>query len=187
MGSLDSNGIYQYDSNDQVAPLATLLNLGQSATSAALVQTKEDVLLEMNSLPVPVTATGASSNTITAHSWANLPGGNVLVTMTLAKPAWVELTANCVAVVPHNGDLRVAIDVYGATTIGPDSPTPASGGWFHNKSGGEIIEAREFSKKARLNAGVNNIRIRAQIAAGSQTCKVEYPYIQVSPFRWVSA
>lgn len=44
MGTLDGNGIYIYDTDDQVAPLQTLLNLGQSATSQALTEAKQDVI-----------------------------------------------------------------------------------------------------------------------------------------------
>lgn len=47
MGSLNSRGIYIYDVNDSVAPIHELLNLGQSATSAALDEVKQEIIDEM--------------------------------------------------------------------------------------------------------------------------------------------
>src|SRR5690606_437962 len=47
MGAIDENGVYIYDTNDQVAPLATLLNLGQSSISQAFTQQREDIIEEL--------------------------------------------------------------------------------------------------------------------------------------------
>lgn len=47
MGSLNSRGIYIYDVNDSVTPIHALLNLGQSATSAALDEVKQEVIDEL--------------------------------------------------------------------------------------------------------------------------------------------
>lgn len=47
MGSLNSRGIYIYDVNDRVTPIHELLNLGQSATSAALDELKQEIIDEM--------------------------------------------------------------------------------------------------------------------------------------------
>lgn len=43
MGTIDANGVFQYDNTDHVVPLATFMNLGQQSVSDAMEDLRTDV------------------------------------------------------------------------------------------------------------------------------------------------
>lgn len=43
MGTLDANGVWQYDDNDHMIPMSAYMNLGQASISAALEDLRDDV------------------------------------------------------------------------------------------------------------------------------------------------
>lgn len=73
MGTLDSNGVWRYDNNDSVTPLATFMNLGQISISDALAELRADLVAQFT---IPDTGwvplTGINS-TVTAQTGANAP------------------------------------------------------------------------------------------------------------------
>ena len=170
---------------DNVTPLAGLFAPLAASVQAALTSLREDAVLP--ELPAPKSEKGADVQGITATAWADLPNMPT-INFNVERPMWVQINLGA-WVVATAGTTRISLRVTGATTLG-ETQVEVGG---DNATWGQILFSdasavtRQCSstKIVRLNAGSNNITVRAY-RQGTGTNQSNYTTLQVSPIRWAS-
>ena len=139
-------------------------------------------------MPSPVTASGASSNTITATSWADIPSTSVTLNITLparmrvsvAFSAWMSLVAGTTS-----SDLRCdwkCVDSSGTVVRGE-----ADSGWgailYQSVAVGAptLVTSRASNVMVDLNAGTYTFTLRAYRSGSGGTMNLNYPRLEVFP------
>lgn len=169
---------------DPIAPLQTWFQTLASSTQTALTNLRNQVTSA--ELPDPISGDGAAQQSVTATAWADLPNGPSL-TLTLPQACWVQITIGA-WVIATQSDIRASSRVSGATTLG-ETQLEVGG---PTTSWGQVLfaDATSATRQAsgarivRLNAGVNNFKMRAYKSGGSGLNMVNYSTLQVSPIRW---
>ena len=64
MGTLDPNGIWEYDNTDHVVPLATFMNLGQNSVSDAMADLRTDLTPDNDQYDVGISGGPTDDDTI---------------------------------------------------------------------------------------------------------------------------
>lgn len=147
----------------------------------------------LGALPAPISVAGASTNTITASTWADLPGGTVSATMVVTAKmrlnfsfsAWLSLVAGSTS-----GDLRVdwrCVDA-SSTVIRAE----ADAGWgailyqSAAASAATLVTSRASSVMLDLNPGTYTFTLRAYKTGGTGgTFSCNYPRIDLFPVCWL--
>lgn len=144
-------------------------------------------------LPNPVSAAGASSNTITATAWADIPGTSVTATLVVPAKmrlnfsfsAWLSMVAGSTS-----GDLRV--DWTCVNGSGTTIRAEADSGWgailyqSAAASGPTLVTSRASSVMLDLNPGTYTFTLRAYKTGGTGgTFACNYPRIDLFPVCWL--
>lgn len=144
-------------------------------------------------LPNPVIQAGASSNTITASAWADIPGTSVVATLVVPSKmrvaftfsAWLSLVAGSTS-----GDLRV--DWKCVNGAGTAIRNEADSGWgailyqSAAASAPTLVTSRAATVLLDLNAGTYTFTLRAYKTGGSGgTFNCNYPRIELFPVCWL--
>jgi len=132
-------------------------------------------------LPEPLIMVGPAVNVVTASAWGTVVPGTSSVSLTLARPAWVEVSTNAWISAP-TGDVRAGVAVSGATVEAANEMGGVvawgSAMWVTN-----AYEHRGASKLVRCNAGTSTFALQAY-TTGTGTRSVNYPHFTVKPLRW---
>lgn len=134
-------------------------------------------------LPSQVVSTGASTNIITATSWATIPNQNVNhhFVVPSGRKLLVDIEAGGWCVKPEGNDLRFSILADGATSMPATWPSWGAVGWAGVNArydGGLFI-----TRKLELNAGTTTISLVAY-KSGSDQVNLNYPSLVITPVRW---
>lgn len=168
---------------DKMGPVETLFQALASGVQTALTNLRNETVSVP--LPDPISNVGASTQAVSETAFADLPGISA-IGLTLPAPAWVRIDLGS-WVIATQGDTRISVRVTGATTLSETQlevggPT---GGW------GQVIYAaaspstrqQSVSRIIRMNAGVNNVAVRAYRTGGGSH-NSNYTTLQVTPLRW---
>lgn len=133
-------------------------------------------------LPDRIEVSNSNQIPITATTYADLPSTPVTTTFTLPAACWVEIKAEAWLVAVTN-DIRMSINVTGATTVAPATPAHGSVGFVSAPVGSAAASKQIATRTVKLNAGENTVEIQAMRAtSGTQT--VSYPVLTVKFDRW---
>lgn len=132
-------------------------------------------------LPNPQTVTGESVNVISATSWANFPGTDLLISLSVERACLVSVEYGAWFGKSTTNDLRVGAVISGATTVSVSWPSWGAVLW----SAGTVASAQHStSKTVELNPGTTSFRLRAYVTGGG-TANANYPFLTVAPIRWI--
>lgn len=141
-------------------------------------------------LPGPQSGQG-NVNTITATVWTALPTTPLSVDLDLPAPAWVLLNYGAwmaINTVGTSGDVRLAIDVSGATVI-PAGPTSAPNegedvGWgdLPYMPGTEQRSSQKTGTRfIHANPGITTFRTMGMRSGNGGVYQINYPTLRVIP------
>ncbi|SDG20475.1 hypothetical protein SAMN04487781_3999 [Cellulosimicrobium cellulans] len=119
---------------------------------------------------------------VAATAYADVAGATL--TLDLPARARVRLQAQMWMVTTVAGaGLRAGINVSGATTSGPEAPTPGSAAIQNLGTAASLTLPGSAMKEIDFEAGESIITLQAQRAAGAAS--VNYPYLSYQVVRWL--
>lgn len=183
-GSTTPDGVVFPVAGDRIAPLETWFAQQAGSVQTALNSIRNE--LTVPPLPVPQSVQGATVQSITATSWANLPN-MASISLNLPHPCWVTIVFGAWMVATAS-DTRASVRVTGATTLS-ETQLEVGGSataWGQVLYTNNTTGSRQSSsvRTVRLNAGNNTITARAYRTASGGSNSVNYSTMQVSPIRW---
>lgn len=185
MGNTSPDAVTYPDIVDRVGQVQSHL-----ATMAASVQTaitglraeKDADIADVYGVPPSVVSNGGAPQAISATSFAPVPGINP-ITISFARPALVIVTLGA-WLVSSTGDLRVGIQLSGATSQAPNVPN--WGQVMYLAAAGSISNQTSCQKVVQVNAGSTTFTpVAYQQSGGTKQCN--YATLQVAPVRWIAA
>lgn len=84
MGSLDANGVWSYDGDDHVTPLAAFMNLGMNSASEAIADVRSDLTFPTSTASVTMNSGFTSA---TGTQWRKQGIGGFVMTSQLGSVA----------------------------------------------------------------------------------------------------
>lgn len=127
----------------------------------------------------PVTANGASINSITATSWSGLPTAlSITKTFSVATVVQVNYGAWLTKSISTT-DIRVGVAVSGGVTSAPSEPNWGATLWAG--TGGAFWGQKSATKTVTVAAGSTTFTMQAYCASDSGNAN--YPYIEIVPLR----
>lgn len=185
MGNTSPDNIVYPDAVDRVGDIQPDFVALAASTQAAFTDLRADVNAELNDLfglPVPVTQIGASTQAISATSWANVPN-LASISFNFSRPAWVTVLLGA-WVVASAGELRAGVNVTGATTQAPNVPNWGNTVYqsFDNANG----VSQQVQKTVLCGAGTTTFTAQAYQTGGG-TKQFNYSMFQAIPLRYNTA
>lgn len=143
-------------------------------------------LLIADELPAIVNTVGANGNTITATSWAVLPGGSVTAVMTNPSATrnlvcWLDFGAEATA---SASDVRMAVGLSGGMTVLPGAVEPswAYRVWTATASVGTYTMSIPITIPAGASAVTATLYAYRPVASGTQN--IGYPSLTWIPLHY---
>lgn len=169
---------------DAMSPLNGWFAQLASSTQAAITALRSS--LTQAPLPAPLSVSNGAVTDVTATAWADVPNLTA-ITLTLSQACWVTITLGSRIIAAGNAGLSVSARVTGATTLGETQLEVGGGtndfGQVMYTDGSTQTRQSVATRTVRLNAGTNTITARA-FKTGTDSTRVAYPALQVSPIRW---
>jgi hypothetical protein len=185
MGNTSPDAVTFPDTIDKVGQvqehLAVMAASVQTAITGLRTEKDEDVA-DVYGVPVSAVSNGGAPQAISATSFAPVPGISP-ITMTFERPALVIVTLGA-WMIASTGDIRVGIQLSGATVQAPEAPN--WGQVMYLANGGGITNQTTCQKIIQVNAGSTTFTaVGRQTGGGTKQCN--YATLQVAPIRWVEA
>jgi len=136
-------------------------------------------------VPGAQVASGQSTNTITATSWATFPGVNVSVDVTVpaGRTLLTSIEFGGWFVKPVGVDLRCSVMGGGATSLAANAPNWGAVLW--GSAGVEVGSQMFATRTIQLGAGTTTLSMVAYRSGSGGAANINYPVMTVTPLRWV--
>lgn len=170
----DTNGLLTLEETDPITPFQTTINTLLASFSDRIGPALPDVQH----------AYGASSTPLVATVWTNIPSIST-ININFARACWVDVRYSCWAQATPPYDLRLGVNVTGATTSAPQAPAWGTTGYFRENGTGNLKTITSISQKViRVNAGSNTFAAQGYVSGSTAGAEVNYGILQIIPLRW---
>jgi hypothetical protein len=142
-----------------------------------------------DNLPAIVTAPPpASTNTITATSWAVLPGGSLTASITNPSGTkdMVVMITMAAKISASASDVRVCVGLSGGMTVAAGAVEPSWGNRLWSGSSGLIASSSSFPIVIPAGASAVTVTMYAYRASATGTQQCDYPTLILTPLRFQS-